>query len=471
MPQLPALGFNPKNALLDVSPITNALTGIQNQANKDREFGMEQERLDMAKQSHAQSSANQARVWKQNEVETLGRQAMAIDSLPDGPQRQAAWQRIVHSHGANGLTPEELDHRSGPKIMAAQAGMFRDPMEAEGKRLDMDYKRALIGQANRKAEPDPIDQMLMERLSRGRGGAIGGQQHAPQQSAPQQAPPMLQPQSFNGNATPLNPGIQLVDDRTQAAPMPQPSAPQQDMVQTPYGPMGRDEALALGGAMLLNPKRAAAGKAILDAAQTGGAQGLGKTGENQNDKEELSATGALATLDSIRSNYDAKFLNIPKRVNLWGKALQDKFGALPPKDADELKAYSQFRQATWHNLNRVLKDLSGTAVTENEMQRQLLDLPNAGQGIFDGDSPAQFDSKLKGSMTFMRSAVARARYLRSKGFTGKPWEAGIEVGDMPAVIDQRGAQIEQQLRQMKPQADPMSIEQETARRLKQEFGI
>lgn len=119
----------------------------------------------------------------------------------------------------------------------------------------------------------------------------------------------------------------------------------------------------------------------------------------------------------------------------------------------------------------MLKDLSGTAVTENEMQRQLLDLPNPGKGITDGDSPPDFEAKLNGAIKFQRSAIARARYLRSQGFTGKPWEAGIALEDVPGLIDKRGAEIENQLKQANPNADPMAIQKATRNAIKQEFGI
>ena len=151
MPQLPALHLEPRNALLDLTPVTNALDGIQKQQNANRDYAMQQDELAMRKQSHDLQAQNYQRTWKQQDVENMGKRAMAIDAMADGPQKQAAWQRIVQSHGADGLSPEELDYRTGPKMMAAQAGLFRDPMEVEAKRLDLDYKRAQIAKTNRDA--------------------------------------------------------------------------------------------------------------------------------------------------------------------------------------------------------------------------------------------------------------------------------------------------------------------------------
>lgn len=156
MPQLPALQLEPRNALLDLTPVNNALMGIQRQQNANRDYAMQQDELAMRKQSHDLQAQNYQRQWKQQDVENMGKRAMAIDAMADGPQKQAAWQRIVQSHGADGLSPEELDYRTGPKMMAAQAGLYRDPMDVEAKKLDMDYKRAQIGSLNRKSSDNDL---------------------------------------------------------------------------------------------------------------------------------------------------------------------------------------------------------------------------------------------------------------------------------------------------------------------------
>ena len=47
MPQLPALQLDPRNALLDLSPVNNALMNIQKQQNANREYDMQQNQLAM----------------------------------------------------------------------------------------------------------------------------------------------------------------------------------------------------------------------------------------------------------------------------------------------------------------------------------------------------------------------------------------------------------------------------------------
>ena len=50
-----------------------------------------------------------------------------------GPQGGGLWQKIIAAHGADGLTPEENDPMTGPKLMMAQAGQFVDPLERKMK--------------------------------------------------------------------------------------------------------------------------------------------------------------------------------------------------------------------------------------------------------------------------------------------------------------------------------------------------
>lgn len=453
---------------INLEPVNAALDGIIQQNDRNRQFGMQQQQIDAQNAERTYQHGRDAKQDALQAVQMYGKQATAVDQM-QGPQRTAAWSSILAKHGTSGLTPEELDPITGPKLMAAQAGQFVDPLDRESKVLGIQLTKAQIKAADQK---NTLNDAIAGLIS-GSSGASGSPSPAPASAPPQAgsaAPnpqPRVQPQSFEG--TPTMPGVVLASDTSTVPGSPPPAAaqPQQDMVQTPLGPMSAQRARSIGFGLAIAGKDAA-GKAFMDA---GTSEGLGKQGENQNDKEELGATGQLATLNSIKQSYNSKYLNIPTRFGLWGTALKDKFGALSDNDKKDLQGYATFRQASWHNLNRVLKDLSGTAVNKNEMQRQLLDLPNPGQGVFDGDSPAEFEAKLKGSIAFAQSAIARARFLRSKGFTGKPWESGVNVEDMPAIINQRGQEIEQQLKQSNPNATPMQLQQATTRQIKQEFGI
>ena len=475
MPQLPALQLDPRNALLDLTPVNNALMGIQRQQNANRDYAMQQDELAMRKQSHDLQAQNYQRQWKQQDVENMGKRAMAIDAMADGPQKQAAWQRIVQSHGADGLSPEELDYRTGPKMMAAQAGLFQDPLERQ-------YKQAQINALNSKDKPDPVEQFILGRLQRAGSGMP---------AAPSAAPgPSLQPQSFTPGpsqpqALPISntqqgsfppqmmPGVQLVADRASPA---QAASPQQDMIDTPYGRMSRSDAMELGGTMLLSPKFSAAGKAILDAANGGetGISGLSKPTVNQLEERTLNAAGQLGRLNDIMQRFDPKFLDITNRMKMTGASWTAKFGGkLKPDDEKELGRYASFRSAAVNNLNTILKELSGAAVTPQEYERIQNDQPVAGTGIFDGDDPVSFKAKAERTTRSLKSAIARLNFMRSKGlnFDRGSLDQFMSLDDVPAIIEQRGAEIERDLKAANPKADPMSIEKRVDQQLKREFGI
>lgn len=327
----------------------------------------------------------------------------------------------------------------------------------ESRRVQIELNRERLNQM-RNPPKSPVEQFIFERLQRAKGGAT-------QQTAPQ-----MQPQSAPG--VPINPNIKLIADET-TQPQPQ-AAPQQDMVQTPLGPMSRAEAIDVGNAMLLDPKFATAGRAILDAAQGNGQAGLSKPAETQLDERTISAASTLGRLKSIRESFRPEFQQIPERIKMLGLSWGAKFGGkLPPDDQRRLQDFAKFKATAYDNFNQLLKELSGTAVSAQELSRQQIVQPNPGEGLFDGDDPVSFMGKIEQGERIARMAMARMTFMRTQGlrFNKDTAEQFMRLEDVPTAIRQRGSQIEQELRQTSPQADPMAIQEETKRRLKQEFGI
>ena len=73
----------------------------------------------------------------------------------------------------------------------------------------------------------------------------------------------------------------------------------------------------------------------------------------------------------------------------------------------------------------------------------------------------------------LRSAIARFNFMRSKGlnFDKDKLDQFLALDDVPRIYEQRGAEIEQQLRQQNPNADPLQLQQGVQQKLRQEFGI
>ena len=191
---------------------------------------------------------------------------------------------------------------------------------------------------------------------------------------------------------------------------------------------------------------------------------LSKPTKSKLEEETLAAGNAITRLNSIQASYRPEYQTFKfKGAQEWS-ALKDKFGNLKPEEKTQLANYSKYKQNTTQNLNLTIKELTGTAMGVQEADRITSTLPNAGTGIFDGDSPTQFQSKLDNGVGQVKYAIARKNYSINKGLK---WE-NTPLDKMPNIINDRGAQIAKQynLDPKKP-ADLTTIN----RQLAAEFGI
>lgn len=121
---------------IDFSPVGNALDGITAQNNANRQFSLQQRQSDRADQEQQYQHGRNDKQDQLQQVQMFGKQAAAVDQM-QGSQRAAAWQSVIARHGADGLTPEELDPVTGPKLLMAQAGQFTDPRDSKLKDLQV----------------------------------------------------------------------------------------------------------------------------------------------------------------------------------------------------------------------------------------------------------------------------------------------------------------------------------------------
>ena len=182
-------------------------------------------------------------------------------------------------------------------------------------------------------------------------------------------------------------------------------------------------------------------------------------------EEELLTTGnAASRLNQIKSTFRPEYLNIKFRGQQEWASLKDKFTSLDPKEKAVLQGYSTYKQNSVNNLNQTIKDLTGAAMGIQEADRIIAGAPNAGTGVFDGDSPSNFEAKLNNQIQQVQYALARKQYSLNKGLR---WEA-IPLEKMPEIVNQRGKEIAKtyNLDPNKP-ADLTTIQ----RQLAAEFGI
>lgn len=144
---LPAARIDPQNALLNLGGVNAGLNAVRDQNNENRNALMRQTQLDMQKDQQTYQRARDQKQDARQEVQWFGEQATAVDRM-QGPQRAQAWQTILARHGTDGLSPQELDPMTGPKLLMAAAGKWRDPRDDRMKDLDIQLKQATIARTN-----------------------------------------------------------------------------------------------------------------------------------------------------------------------------------------------------------------------------------------------------------------------------------------------------------------------------------
>lgn len=156
--QTPGQGIN-------LEPVNAALDSIMQQNNQNRQFGLQQRASDRADQQFAFEQGQAKQAADRQNVELFGKRATAIDqAFPVGdPRRAQAYQNLISTHQkmfpGQALTEEELDPANGPKLMAAQAGMYLDPLERKTREAQLGLIQAQTNAANRKADPYDIKEV------------------------------------------------------------------------------------------------------------------------------------------------------------------------------------------------------------------------------------------------------------------------------------------------------------------------
>ena len=268
--------------------------------------------------------------------------------------------------------------------------------------------------------------------------------------------------------------------RTQAATPEGPPAASvnggEDLVQTPFGPMTRDKARKIGGAMLFDPRFAPAGNEFLDASRNV-APGMQKPAVNAIQEKQFNAIEQYSRLKGIESSWKPEYQTIEKRLGFAWNSLVDKLGSarksLTSQQRQELSAYSASRSEALNNLNQYIKEITGAAMTIPEANRMKKTQPNPGEGIFDGDSPIEFQSKMDTNIRTTKMALARYSYLSKRGFPDDvdAMAREISLDDMPKVIQNRTNELLKESLDQNPDMNKQDVLPIVRQRLRTEFGV
>jgi hypothetical protein len=168
--------------------------------------------------------------------------------------------------------------------------------------------------------------------------------------------------------------------------------------------------------------------------------------------------------NQIEASYRPEFSTVPYRgLQAWN-SLKDRAGLLNDKEKANLAGYTQWRQNTMTNLARTINEISGTAAGEGEVARLRKTMPDSGTGVFDGDSPTEFEAKTQETLKQLRMIEARTTYLLKNGLTLDK----VPLDSMPQIINQRGKEIAAQYK-LDP-SKPRDLDL-IKKQLSAEFGI
>lgn len=194
----------------------------------------------------------------------------------------------------------------------------------------------------------------------------------------------------------------------------------------------------------------------------------GKSAANKVDENLLDTGMRLQKLSAIEAQFRPEFQEIGTRLNAAWLAGADKFGMkLNPSDRAKLTDFSAFKRNSIDAMNEYIKSITGAAMSEQEAQRILKGLPNPGQSIMDGDSPVEFESKLKDAIKQTRLAEARYVYIKRKGMA----IGDVPLDKMPSLMNERGQEIEKTIKERDPKMSDTEVKRITRRTLAQEFGL
>lgn len=138
--------------------------------------------------------------------------------------------------------------------------------------------------------------------------------------------------------------------------------------------------------------------------------------ESAAQKELFSIDDSISRLSDLEQQYQPEFLETFNKIDFWVDGQKEKLGIeLSEAQTDQLGQFTDFKAAAAENMNRYIKFITGAQMSEKEAQRLLKAIPVPGNGLFDGDSPTQFKSKMNRQMRDLKASKLRYEFLLQNG--------------------------------------------------------
>lgn len=181
----------------------------------------------------------------------------------------------------------------------------------------------------------------------------------------------------------------------------------------------------------------------------------------------MQTSSRLSLYNQIDSQFKPEYLQPTFRAGQSWSAIKEKAGSnLAPQDKQVLADFSQFKQNSVNNLSQTIKDLTGASMGVEEAKRIEAGMPSVGSGLFDGDSPTEFKSKLDNVTKQLRNVEARNAYVLRNGLSFKD----VSLDSVPSLINKRASELAKEYKVDLKKASPTQLSA-IKRQLSVEFGI
>lgn len=201
-----------------------------------------------------------------------------------------------------------------------------------------------------------------------------------------------------------------------------------------------------------------------------GAHTLTKPQQNKVQEKAIASVEGLKRMEGIVRSFKPEYLQIPQKLGAEWTALKEKFnmGDVNENDKAFLEEYSTFKQNSLENINLYIKEITGAQMSEKEAERIRRAMPDPGDGVFGGDSPTQFKSKIVNTYKKTKAVLARTNYYLNQGIPQEKYQEMMKGGmvvsldEMEKIIDQRFDELMNQ---------PGANMQQVLAKIQQEFGL
>lgn len=222
--------------------------------------------------------------------------------------------------------------------------------------------------------------------------------------------------------------------------------------------------------MMRDPRYKEIGKYVLEQRAKTNSGGLTKESTNAVQKDMYETSEGLAAIKGIKETYKKEFTYWQNRLQYLGYYVARKLGQpLTPEQVKEYAQYNQWKRRTLENVNKTIQRVTGASMGVQEAGRIMATVPNM------DDDDISFEAKMQDVEKSLRTAMMRYRYYMTKGFFAnggnkEMMAAEMSIDQFRQLMNDRKDAIADDIRMRNPQIEQNALREQVGKQLRQEFG-